>query len=132
VKPIILLVEDDPGVRRVIARMLAEDGHEVLQAADGAAALGLVDTVGTSITLLLTDVGLPDMSGQTLARRITERVPDVRTLFVSGYPEDDVARRGSLPPGSALLHKPLTRALLLDAVRVMLDAAPPPPSRQGP
>jgi two-component system, cell cycle sensor histidine kinase and response regulator CckA len=121
--PTVLLVEDDPAVRRVFARILAGEGYRVLEAPNGESAMQLVETAQAPIALLVTDVVLPGMSGQELARRIVERVPGLRTLFVSGYGAEDVDRRGSLPQGSALLDKPLTRACLLDAVRRILGGA---------
>jgi two-component system, cell cycle sensor histidine kinase and response regulator CckA len=118
--PTVLLVEDDPAVRRVFARILAGEGYRVLEAPNGESAIQLVEIAQPPIALLVTDVVLPGMSGQELARRITERVPRLPTLFVSGYGAEDVARRGKLPQGSSLLDKPLTRACLLDAVRRIL------------
>jgi two-component system, cell cycle sensor histidine kinase and response regulator CckA len=100
--------------------MLSAEGYRVFEAPNAEVALEIVHTVTEPITILLTDVVLPGMSGPALARRIAEQVPGVRTLFVSGYGEEDVVRQSRLPQGSTLLDKPFTRACLLDAVRALL------------
>jgi PAS domain S-box-containing protein len=117
----ILLVEDEPAVRAVVAEMLKQGGYAVLAAADGAEALRLAAGRAETIDLLVTDVVMPGMSGQEVARRIADDRPAIRTLFVSGYNEEAVSQHGVLAPGTAFLEKPFTAAELTEKTRELLD-----------
>lgn len=119
----VLLVEDDETIRRFAARALAGNGYSVVSAADGAEALGKAVARGTPFDLLLTDVVMPGMSGRELARELAARRLAGRTLFVSGYPYEAVARHGVLEPGLAFLYKPFSPVELLRKVRAVLDGA---------
>jgi nitrogen-specific signal transduction histidine kinase/ActR/RegA family two-component response regulator len=120
----VLLVEDEPTVRAVIEEMLSESGYTVLAACDGPGALALAGAHDGPIDLLVTDVVMPGMSGQEVARLIAEERPSTRTLFVSGYNESAVARHGVLAPGTAFLEKPFSAGDLARKARELLDAAP--------
>ncbi|MBV8592182.1 MAG: response regulator, partial [Acetobacteraceae bacterium] len=96
----VLLVDDEEAVRRPALERLRDLGYRVLEAADGPAAMRLVED-GTPVNLLITDVGLPGgMNGRQVADGVRERVPGVAVLFMSGYAGD------RLPPGTDVIGKP--------------------------
>jgi PAS domain S-box-containing protein len=124
----ILLVEDDAAVRPAVRRMLEREGYTVLDAADGADALQLAasaDARGERIDLVLTDVVMPVQGGRVLGERLAMHWPGIRVLYMSGYTDDEILRRGLVVPGAAFLEKPFTPARLTDAVRHALDQASP-------
>jgi hypothetical protein len=117
----ILVVEDEALVRELVVAVLRDQGYEVLEAADGAAALRRVEE-GPVPDLLVTDVVLPVMDGRTLAARIGERLPGLPVLFMSGYGEAVISRHGILDVGIELLQKPFAPMELVSRVRELLDA----------
>ena len=120
----ILLVEDEEGLRELIAELLAENGYHVLAAESPAKAIETAEGYGGHIHLLLTDVVMPQMNGRELARRVKEGRPDMPVLYMSGYTEDAIANRGVLEPGVSLISKPFTQESLARKLRELLD----PPS----
>jgi two-component system, cell cycle sensor histidine kinase and response regulator CckA len=116
----ILIVEDDPLVREMARRSLSEAGHEVLQAADGQTALDLVSR-GARVDAVLTDLAMPGMGGRELARRLWESRPGLPVVFMSGYTDDVVIRRGLLESGVPFLEKPLSPVELARKMRQVLD-----------
>ncbi len=120
--PTILVVDDESEMRTVMAEILRGSGYRVVAAPDGDAAIALLERAGRPVDLLVTDVVMPVMSGTDLAARITERCPETRVVFVSGFvPAGSAALRGA-----PLVTKPLRRIELLDAVRTALGDAPRP------
>ena len=89
--------------------------------ADPAAALKVSDEYPGPIHLLLTDVVMPEMSGRELRRRLKERRPETRALYMSGYTDEALGRHGALEPGTFLLQKPFRIAALGQKVREVLD-----------
>jgi PAS domain S-box-containing protein len=122
----ILVVEDDEAVRQIARRALESVGHEVLEAANGADALALLNRATPPIRLALIDLVLPGMSGPDLAQRVAELAPGTRVIFTSGYPEGEIARRGLLAPETAFIQKPFTPETLIRTVRRGLDVSPAP------
>nr|MDQ2695629.1 response regulator [Pseudomonadota bacterium] len=123
----VLLVEDDPDVRRFVRRTLEELGYTVREAADGQSALALL-AGGGPVDLLLTDLVMPGgLSGYDLAREAATRQPGIRVLYMSGYPDQAAARRIAAGGEPALLSKPFQKQDLARAVRAVLDRATPPP-----
>jgi DNA-binding NtrC family response regulator len=116
----ILLVEDEPSVRRLVSQMLQLTGYKVLEASNGREALGLMDHVGQPVDLLLTDIVMPLMNGGTLAQRLSRRHPKMRVLFTSGY-MDDVVVQEVVAMGAQFLPKPFTMEGLTQKVRQVLD-----------
>ena len=106
---------DEAAVRAVTRELLVRNGYTVLEAADGPAALALVNGAkGPShIDLLLTDVIMPGMSGRELAEQMIARSRSLRVLYISGYTDDAVVRHGMLEPGLAYLEKPFRPVALL-------------------
>ena len=119
----ILIVEDEEGVRSLTRILLTQLGYEVLEAANGEAALELLQE-HPEVDLLLTDVVLPaGLNGPELARRARQRLPGLRVLFMSGYTENAIIHNGRLDADVILLEKPFTKRALAMHVRQALDEA---------
>jgi PAS domain S-box-containing protein len=118
----VLVVEDDELVRGLATRLLASQGYRSLDARNGREALELVRSRPGEVRLVLTDVVMPELGGSEFARRLAELEPDLPVLFMSGFTDDDVVRRGLLDPGAPYLQKPFDAAALGRRVREMLDA----------
>jgi two-component system cell cycle sensor histidine kinase/response regulator CckA len=121
-KETILLVEDDPLVRRLATRVLERHGYTVLQAEDGFLALELERAHTGEIMLLLSDVVMPRMNGQALAERLLRSRPALKVLYVSGYTDNPVVHQGVLDRSVAFLAKPYTPTALARKVRDVLDS----------
>jgi signal transduction histidine kinase/CheY-like chemotaxis protein len=117
----ILLVEDEPMVRRLTREVLELSGYRVLEAERGAEALSRAERHDGKIDLLLTDVVMPRMSGMMLARQLLGNRPAMKVLFTSGYTDDAVLRHGVVEGQVALLRKPYSPDELAQAVRSALD-----------
>jgi len=116
----VLLVEDEAAVRTVARRILERAGYTVLEARSGPEALALVDTGEHRIDLLLSDMVMPEMSGRDLSERLKSRLPALRTVFMSGYTEDTVLRRGAGDPDAVFVQKPFTTRGLTEKLREAL------------
>ncbi len=119
----ILFVEDDPAVRSLASGALAAQGYAVLEASNGAEALALTAGQDAPIDLVVTDLVMPAMGGRELAERLWASRPGLRVLYVSGFPQDQLAGSELAEPGLAFLPKPFTAHALAKAVREVLDAA---------
>jgi PAS domain S-box-containing protein len=118
----VLLAEDDKAVRDFARALLADTGYRVLEAADGLDALRVCETHPGPIHLLLTDVVMPGMTGRTLADHLVALRPGLRVLYMSGYTDDAVLRRGVVEADTAFLAKPFRPEELARKVREVLDA----------
>ncbi|HJQ18787.1 MAG TPA: PAS domain-containing protein [Gemmatimonadaceae bacterium] len=118
----VLLVEDEDSVRKLARRVLETQGYTVLEAINGEDALRIASDYAGVIDLLLSDVVMPELGGRMLAERLTASRPDTEVLFMSGYTDDDILRRGLLERGQRLIQKPFTAATLAHEVRSVLDA----------
>jgi PAS domain S-box-containing protein len=119
----VLLVEDEGAVRGLLAEVLRRRGYRVLEAADGREAAEVAARHPGALHLLLTDVVIPGMSGQELARRLESERPGLRVMFISGY-SDKVAGERGVAVAAAFLQKPFTPSALARKVREVLDAPP--------
>jgi PAS domain S-box-containing protein len=116
----LLLVEDDELVRTHVRRQLESLGYDVLEAADGPAALAIIEE-RADLDLLFTDVMMPSgTNGRELAEAAAKLRPNLPVLFTSGYPSDALLRNGRLPDGLTLLAKPYTKRALAEKLRQML------------
>jgi CheY-like chemotaxis protein len=111
----ILLVEDDEAVRELMKDLLEAQGHTVFCAAAPDQALELHASAGP-FDLAVTDVIMPGIGGRELARRLAERQPGLRVLYVSGYAGEALALAGGIDRHEAFLQKPFSERALLDAV----------------
>ncbi len=118
----ILLVEDEAHLRHLTRQYLETQGYRVLEAEDGAAALQIVAGHQGPIDLLLTDVVMPGMNGRELAAHVTNLLPTVRVLYMSGYTENAVGQDGTLDTGINLLQKPFNLLALKDRICEVLDS----------
>ena len=121
----ILVVDDEPLVRAMAVRALEADGYTVLPATSGMAALELLASQGDRVRLVLTDVAMSEIGGRELGRRLAQVLPDLPVLYMSGYPEDEVVRRGLLEEHRLFIQKPFTPSVLVETVRRLLDATAP-------
>jgi len=117
----ILLVEDEQAVRRLLARELRRSGYEVLESENGVAALELADRHPEPIDVLVTDIVMPKMSGDELARRLLASRPELKIVFMSGHAERHVLRKITDAGMGPLLTKPFVPAKLMEAVRAVLE-----------
>ncbi len=118
----ILLVEDDPEVRALFSTFLRTAGYDVLEAADGSAAVAAFDADQANIEMLITDVVMPNTSGPALAASLRARSSELKILFVSGHADQLELDHGSAA-GLAYLQKPVTRMALLRQVAALLSPA---------
>jgi len=116
-----LLVEDDPDTRAVTRRFLRRLGYTVFTAASPRAAEGVFRWRMDEIALLLTDVVMPGMTGLRLAKRLRARRPDLKVVYMSGYPPHVLEERAALEPDAAFLAKPFSLPDLARTVRETLD-----------
>ncbi|MCK4659781.1 MAG: response regulator [Phycisphaerae bacterium] len=117
----ILVCEDDELVRNLVVRILQGSGYTVLAAENGEQALKLAAEHRSPLHLLITDVIMPDMNGRKLADMLVAIMPKLRTLFVSGYTSNVIARHGVLDEGVEFLAKPFSQRDLLQRVREVLE-----------
>ena len=120
----VLLVEDDASLRQLTARVLREAGYTVLAPHTPTEAVLTGTHHEGKVDLLLTDVVMPQMTGRTVAELLAQARPGLKVLYMSGYTDDDVVRRGVLATDTEFLQKPFTPAELLQQVREVLDAHP--------
>ena len=111
-------------MRRFVREVLSGNGYKVLEAGNGREARLLSEAHRGEIHLLLTDVAMPKMSGRELTERIMPLRPDLRILYMSGYTDDAVLRRGDVEDGIPFLEKPFTPEELARKVREVLDEHP--------
>ena len=117
-----MISEDEDAVRTLAARLLRSCGYRVIEASNGAAALHAAEKHQPElIHLLLTDVVMPELGGPATAVRIRLWYPDIKVLYMSGYPGHATIQNAQVAAGSNLLQKPFTAMTLAQAVRAALD-----------
>jgi two-component system cell cycle response regulator CpdR len=115
----ILIAEDEEGIRSLVARALAQDGHEVLTANDGAEALDLLVRERGDFALLLTDIRMPVMDGIALALAAARDHPAVAILLMTGYADQRERAHGL----EALIHDVITKPFSLASIRTAVNQA---------
>ena len=128
----VLLAEDDERVRSLTASVLGQLGYEVLEAADGEAALEVARGYRGEIHLLFTDMVMPKLGGNDLAAVIRRDRPAIKLLVCSGYTGDAADQQGALDPSIPFLQKPFTPRSLAAKVREALDGSVESAWPQGP
>src|SRR5205814_9277263 len=104
----ILLVEDEEAVRGLTSRILEKQGYRVLAAQHGREAMDIATREERHIDLVLTDIVMPGMNGRGLVERLAGIRPRIKSLYMSGYTDDDIVRRGFIEPSKSFLQKRLT------------------------
>jgi CheY-like chemotaxis protein len=113
----VLLVEDEEGVRRLAKRILENAGYRVLAAANGDEAERLFEHQAGACDLLVTDVMMPGCGGPELLKRLRCHAPALRVLYMSGYTEQSAVDAGGIDPDLPFVQKPFTAAELVRQVR---------------
>jgi two-component system, cell cycle sensor histidine kinase and response regulator CckA len=119
---LVLVAEDEPLVRLLARRTLEMHGYRVLEAADGRAALQLLEQSG-GVDLIVSDAVMPHLSGRALGEIIASRWPGLPVLYMSGYPGKEVVDRGLVSPDAPFIAKPFTPEAFARLVREVLDRA---------
>ena len=122
----VLLVEDETFVREVACEVLSRAGYRVLKAGNATEALQVFREHAGAVQLLLTDVVLPDRNGCDLALELSTLCGEVKSIFVSGYPENLITRRGLRQPGWFYLPKPFSVSSLMQKINEALPSELPP------
>ena len=117
----ILLVEDQDGIRDLVREFLQNNGYTVLHAVDGSEALRIADEYKRLIHLLLTDVVMPNVGGRELAHRLAQQRPQMKVLFMSGYPDHATWSSELVVDTAAVLQKPFPLDTLSLKIRSLLD-----------
>lgn len=118
---VVMVIDDEPTIRMLIAEVLAEGGYSVVEASDGPAGLRVLQS-NARIDLLVTDVGLPGgMNGRQVADAARASRPELRVLFITGYAENAVVGNGQLEKGMHVLAKPFAMERLREKVREMMS-----------
>lgn len=121
-RPAILVVEDEPALRNVMARALTRAGYRVIEGTDGLEALELLEG-SVRIEMVVTDVRMPDMDGLSFATAVRRRYGDMPILIISAYPPPD-----TMPPFARFMSKPALPADLVAAVEAALQGDRPCPT----
>jgi two-component system cell cycle sensor histidine kinase/response regulator CckA len=121
---VVLVVDDEQGLRDLVCRTLQAEGYTTLEAAHGAEALEVMESV-PEVDLVITDVVMPGVDGRELGRRVSQRWPDVPILYISAYDVNDIFRRGSPRQSAPFLQKPFPLEGLIATVRGLIrDRSP--------
>jgi CheY-like chemotaxis protein len=116
----VLVVDDEPAVRKLVVEVLSDLGYTAIEAADGLAGLKVLQS-SKRIDLLVTDVGLPGgLNGRQVADAGRALRPGLKVLFITGYAEEDAIRTGHLEPGMQVLAKPFAMGVLASRIRNMI------------
>jgi CheY-like chemotaxis protein len=131
----VLIVDDEDQIRRMFRRALEAAGYRVFEASSGREGLTVLERQ-THIDLLVTDLQMPDMRGDEMARQFRLSRPGLKVLYATGFADQLFDARGRLLEGEAFLEKPFTPAELLAVASAMLDRSLPnpttwPPSASG-
>jgi CheY-like chemotaxis protein len=118
---IILVVEDNDSVRELVCAALEKMSYRVLRTKNGEECVALMSKCECTVDLLLTDVVMPGMNGRELHKRLSRRWPDLKVIYMSGYPEQVVSQHGVLDEGINFLQKPLSIRALRELVRGVLE-----------
>jgi two-component system cell cycle sensor histidine kinase/response regulator CckA len=114
----ILVVDDEEAVRKFVERVLIDAGHEVATAADGPDAIVAAQSL-QPLDLLLTDLMMPEMNGDELARRLRREEPELKVLYLTGYSDKLFKERGALWEDESFLDKPCSVKGLLEAIALL-------------
>ena len=117
----ILIAEDDAAIRTVAGHIIRQFGYRVIETADGKEAVEAFRRHAKEISLAVIDLIMPRKNGSNTFQALVRIRPDIKTIFVSGYPSDFISQRGLLPEGAVFLAKPVSPMELLRNIRQLLD-----------
>jgi two-component system, cell cycle sensor histidine kinase and response regulator CckA len=117
----VLLVDDNESTRAAVASFLRVCGFKIFEAANGHEALEVAERLDSSIDVLLTDIVMPRMNGQELARRMVERHPRIKILYMTGYTEEAVTVQGSLRDSEEFIVKPFPMRTLVNKIHQLFS-----------
>jgi CheY-like chemotaxis protein len=118
---VVLVIDDEPTIRMLVAEVLADAGYAVIEAPDGPAGLRVLES-NARIDLLITDVGLPGgMNGRQVADAARVSRPDLKVLFITGYAENAMIGRGRLEDGMFIVTKPFQMEALATRIREIIE-----------
>ena len=117
-------MDDEAYIRELVGAILSIEGYQILEAADGEEALKVGSAFEDKIHLLLTDVVMSPMGGGELVKRILPIRPELKVLYISGYPDDSVVRQGLRNHQVSFLAKPFSPKDLVRTIRSVLDGVP--------
>ena len=123
----VLVVDDEEPVRKFVGRVLKEAGYRITIASDGPEALRIAASLGT-LDIVVSDVMMPQMAGDELARRLRESWPQLKVLYLTGFSDRLFKERVTLWEGEAYLDKPCSIKSLLQAVSLLLFGSPEAPA----
>jgi DNA-binding response OmpR family regulator len=124
-RPTVLVVDDEEDLRDIMRRMLERRGFDTLVAGDSDQAIAVLREHPGVIDVLVTDLGLPGVSGGDLARNASGLRPEMGVVYISGLPKDIAVTKGLIAADSLLVKKPFTSDLLLEALRSILAQRAP-------
>ncbi len=130
-KPRVLVVEDEPSVRRITRHILEYGGYEVVEATDGADAIEVLNALHAEVELVLADVHMPRIDGVTLMSHVTAQWPGLPVLLMSARADDARYSLGLLGLDVEVVEKPFRLSALLDTVGSTLSARPTTPERSA-
>ena len=119
-RPTVLVVDDEEDLRDIIRRMLDRRGFATLIAGDSQQAIEVCREHPGEIDILVTDLGLPGVTGGELSREATELRPGMRVVYISGLPKEMAVADGLIEPDALLVKKPFGTELLIEALRSVL------------
>jgi len=117
----LLVAEDEDPVRKVLVRTLENKGYHVLEARNGLEAVQKSWDYPDPIHLLLTDTVMPKMNGKELSEELKKSRPDMKVIFISGYPREVLSQQGIVDPHIHLIQKPFELDHLAEQIRKILD-----------
>jgi two-component system cell cycle sensor histidine kinase/response regulator CckA len=117
----VLVVEDEPALRRLISVSLEKRGYTVFAAEDGSEAIQILENTPSEIDLVVSDIMMPKLNGLELRKKAIVRRPEIQFLFISGYAEDTIGRTANLPQDTGFLEKPFLPIELTRKVRELLN-----------
>jgi two-component system cell cycle sensor histidine kinase/response regulator CckA len=120
----LLVVDDEEVVRKLAARMLAQQGYRVLEARHGQEAVRMLRRAAHRIDAVVTDVAMPGIGGRELGATIAHCWPRIRVLYMSGFPARNMVNQGALDPSHPFIQKPFTSEQLARKVRELLSPQP--------
>src|SRR3954465_14378307 len=126
-RPTVLVVDDEEDLRDIMRRMLERHGFDTIVAGDSQQAIAVCREHDGDIDILVTDLGLPGVSGGELSRTATELRPGMRVVYISGLPKDIAVADGLIDGGALLVKKPFSTDSLVDALHAVLAKRAPSP-----